>query len=146
RHWPALRVIDIPEQKKAGEYFVADSGAALVSLAQMDVVEIHGWNATAEALDRPNRLVFDLDASDETSWPKLAAAAMRVREALERLGLRSWLKTTGGMGLHVVMPLAPIFDWEVCLRFSRALATNLAVAQPELFTTSVPKDARQGRI
>jgi bifunctional non-homologous end joining protein LigD len=146
RHWPALRVVHVPEQKKVGEYMVADSAAALVSLAQMDVVEVHTWNTTDAHLEEPDRVVIDLDPDEQLPWPVVATAAQLVRQRLLALGLRSWVKTTGGKGLHVVAPLVPRAGWDECLRFTRDFAQALERAMPQAFTTSVVKRTRSGKI
>src|SRR3954471_24725547 len=103
----ALRRVRIQEKAKIGEYLVADSTEAVVSLAQMGIVEIHTWNSTAEDLERPNRVVWDLDPGPEVTWKQVVKAARLLHDVLETLGLMSWVKTTGGRGLHVVVPLKP---------------------------------------
>ena len=115
----ALRRVQIQEKTKVGEYLVADTIEAVVSLAQMGIVEIHTWNSTADAVERPNRLVWDLDPGLGVSWKQVAKAAGLVRDVLKTLGLASWVKTTGGRGLHVVAPLKPKAD---SLGVSRVLA------------------------
>jgi bifunctional non-homologous end joining protein LigD len=146
KHWPALRIIRVPERKKTGEYFVADSAAALVSLMQMDIIEIHTWNSTAGHLEQPDRVVFDLDPGEGVSWRRLADGARLLRDTLEALGLKSWLKTTGGIGLHVVVPLVPAAGWPECLQLTRTIAMHLAAKYPDAFTASVAKPLRRGRI
>ena len=94
----------IQEKTKVGEYLVADSIEAVVSLAQMGIVEIHTWNSTATDAERPNRLVWDLDPGPLVSWKQVVKAAALVRDVLKTLNLRSWVKTTGGRGVHVVVP------------------------------------------
>ena len=118
----ALRRVQIQEKTKIGEYLVADSIEAVVSLAQMGIVEIHTWNSTADDIERPNRIVWDLDPGPEVSWQQVVKAAELVREVLTTLKLRSWVKTTGGRGLHVVVPLKPKRTVAECLDFSRAVA------------------------
>src|SRR4029453_8636533 len=100
----ALRRVRIQEKTKVGEYLVADSIEAVVSLAQMGIVEIHTWNSPAADVDRPNRLVWDLDPGPLVSWKQVVKAAALVRDVLKTLNLRSWVKTTGGRGVHVVSP------------------------------------------
>src|SRR6187397_1846259 len=114
----ALRRGRIQEKTTVGEYLVADSIEAVVSLAQMGFVQIHTWNSTADDIDRPNRLVWDLDPGPEVSWKKVVKAALLVRGVLETLGLESWVKTTGGRGLHVVVPLKRKRTVTECLDFS----------------------------
>jgi bifunctional non-homologous end joining protein LigD len=146
RHWPALRVVAVPEQKKVGEYLVADDAAALVSLLQMDVLEVHTWNSTDAYLEQPDRIVIDLDPDERLPWEVIATAAQLVRQRLAEAGLRSWVKTTGGKGLHVVAPLVPRADWDECLSFARSFVQQLERAAPRAFTTTVSKAARPGKI
>jgi bifunctional non-homologous end joining protein LigD len=146
RHWPALRVVEVPEQKKVGEYMVADNAAALVSLLQMDVLEVHTWNSTDAHLEAPDRIVIDLDPDERLPWPVVVTAAQLVRLRLEERGLRSWVKTTGGKGLHVVAPLVPRADWDACLTFARDFGRELEKAEPRAFSASVAKAARAGKI
>ena len=141
----ALRRVSIREKHKVGEYLVADDVAGVVALAQMDVLEIHTWNSRADDVERPDRLVIDLDPGDGVDWKTVVAAARRVRRALERLGLPSWVKTTGGRGLHVVVPLEARADWSRCLAFARAFAATLAEKE-RLFTTIMGREHRRGRI
>ena len=111
----------IQEKTKVGEYLVADSIEAVVSLAQMGIVEIHTWNSTADDIERPNRIVWDLDPGPDVRGSKFVKAAELVRDVLKTLRLRSWVKTTGGRGLHVVVPLKPTRAVAECLEFSRAV-------------------------
>ena len=142
----ALRRVRIPEQKKLGEYLVADTPQAVLALAQMDVIEIHTWNSRDDDLERPDRIVVDLDPGPEVRWSEVVAAARLLRGALEVLGLRSFVKTTGGRGLHVVAPLARERDWSECLLFARGLAETVAREHPKGFTTRYAKTGREKKI
>jgi len=142
----ALRRVRIKEKTKLGEYLIADDISGIVSLAQMDVLEIHTWNSIFEDVERPNRLVFDLDPGDEVNWQAVARGARMVRDALTALKLESFLKTTGGRGLHVVVPLTPHADWKQCLDFARALSERFEQAQPERYTTAFAKAGRSRKI
>ncbi len=142
----ALRRVRIKEKTKLGEYLIADDLSAVVGLVQMGVLEIHTWNSVFEDIERPNRLVFDLDPGDEIEWPAVVRAARMVRDALAALQLDSWVKTTGGRGLHVVVPLTPHADWSQCLEFSRALSERFEQAQPSLYTTAFAKAGRTRKI
>jgi bifunctional non-homologous end joining protein LigD len=148
RAWgpPALRRVSIREKTKIGEYLVADSIEALVSLVQMDTIEVHTWCARAEQLERPDLVVFDLDPGPDVPWSRVVGAAHLVRQVLARLDLVSYPKTTGGKGLHVVVPLQPRSGWDECLGFARAVAHALAHTQPDAFTASMVKSARAGRV
>jgi bifunctional non-homologous end joining protein LigD len=142
----ALRRVRIKEKAKLGEYLIADDISGVVSLAQMGVLEIHTWNSIVEDVERPNRLVFDLDPGDRVEWPAVVRGARMVRDALIALKLESFVKTTGGRGLHVVVPLTPHADWKQCLDFSRALSERFEQAQPELYTTAFAKSGRSRKI
>jgi bifunctional non-homologous end joining protein LigD len=102
----ALRRVRIQEKTKVGEYLVADDVSAVIALAQMGIVEIHTWNSTDDDVERPNRIVWDLDPGPQIAWKPIADAAVLLRDVLTAIKLKSWVKTTGGRGLHVVVPIA----------------------------------------
>jgi bifunctional non-homologous end joining protein LigD len=143
---PALQRVNIQEKTKIGEYLVANSGAALVSLAQMDVLEIHTWNSRVGCLEQPDRLVLDIDPGPEVTWAEVIAAARLVRRVLEGVDLASFVKTTGGRGLHVVVPLRPSADWSECLAFSRRIAEAIVAQDPARYTTRFAKAGRERKI
>jgi bifunctional non-homologous end joining protein LigD len=142
----ALRRVPIQEKTKLGEYLVADSIGAVVALAQMGIVEVHTWNSTDDDIDRPNRIVWDLDPGPDVSWAQTVAAARLLRELLTTLRLRAWVKTTGGHGLHVVVPIKPALDWSDCLAFSRNVGEALVRIDPVLYTTAFSKRGREHKI
>ncbi len=142
----ALRRVRIQEKTKVGEYLVADSIAAVVALAQMGIVEIHTWNSTADDVEHPNRIVWDLDPGPEITWKHTVAAARLLREVLNTLGLEAWVKTTGGRGLHIVVPIKPSLDWAECLAFSRDVSDALVRTRPALYTTTFSKSGRERKI
>jgi bifunctional non-homologous end joining protein LigD len=143
---PSLRRVRIREKTKTGEYLIADSLEGLISLVQMGVLEFHTWNSTADDLERPNRIVLDLDPGPEVKWAAVVAAARLLRARLEEMGLASFVKTTGGHGLHVVVPLRPRADWDTALEFSRLFAEAIAGADPKAYTTAFAKKGREGKI
>jgi bifunctional non-homologous end joining protein LigD len=142
----ALRRVRIQEKTKIGEYLIADDIDGVVGLVQMGVLEIHTWNSTFDDLERPNRIVFDFDPGHAVPWPLVVRAARTVRRALEALDLESFVKTTGGKGLHLVVPLVPSADWTECLAFSRDLSQALVRARPDLYTTDFARAGRTNRI
>jgi bifunctional non-homologous end joining protein LigD len=144
--WPAIRRVRIREKTKVGEYLVADSLPAVIGLVQMGVVEIHTWNSRVADLERPDRLVIDLDPGANVTWAAIVRAARLVRRVLKVLDLESFVKTTGGRGLHVVVPLTPQADWAACLEFARALAQMLVRRQPADFTERFAKAGRDDKI
>ena len=133
----ALRRVKIQEKTKIGEYLVADSIEAVVSLAQMGIVEIHTWNSTIDDIERPNRIVWDLDPGPDVTWKQVVKAAGLVRAVLKTLGLTSWVKTTGGRGLHVVVPIKPAREVAECLEFSRGVSEAIVRTDPQLYTTNI---------
>ena len=142
----ALRRIRIQEKKKVGEYLIVDDLPGLIGLVQIGILEIHTWNAVAEHLEEPDRLVFDLDPGDDVPWRDVVAAARTLRAYLQDVGLESFLKTTGGKGLHLVVPIDPGPGWDDCLAFARSVADELARDSPKSFTADVSKSERRGRI
>ena len=142
----ALRRVRIQEKTKLGEYLIADTPEAVIALAQMDVIEIHTWNTRDDDVERPDRMVIDLDPGPDVRWREVVAGARLMHEALAAVGLRSFVKTTGGRGLHVVVPLAPERDWSECLAFSRALAEAVERQHRRRFTTQYAKVGRERKI
>ncbi len=120
--------------------------AGLVSLVQIGVLEIHPWGSTIDNVEQPDRITFDLDPDIGLPWSQVTAAALEIRDALEGFGLQSFAKTTGGKGLHVVVPLTPELDWDQAKGFTKALADHIAARHPQRYTTNQSKRARQGRI
>jgi bifunctional non-homologous end joining protein LigD len=129
-----------------GVYAAANSIGAVVGLVQFGVIELHIWGSTTRDLAKPDRMVFDLDPDPSVAWREVMAAAHLTRERLEDLGLESFVKTSGGKGLHVVVPLSRRHDWDEVKEFSRALAQSIADDQPNLFTANMSKKERVKRI
>jgi len=141
-----LRRVRIQEKTKVGEYLAVDDVKGVIALAQMGVIEIHTWNSTTKNIERPNRLVWDFDPGPHVKPIAVINAAKALRELLETLGLESWVKTTGGKGLHVVVPIAPVRQWDECLDFTRAVASALAATDPSRFTITFAKRGRESKI
>jgi bifunctional non-homologous end joining protein LigD len=138
--------VTIPQSDGEGVYAVANTAAAVVGLVQKGVIELHVWGSTTRDLSKPDRMVFDLDPDALVPWREVMAATRRVRERVEDLGLEAFLKTSGGKGLHVMVPLAPKHEWDEVKAFSRAVAESLATEEPRLFTTNMAKKERTRRI
>ena len=141
-----IRRVRIQEKTKIGDYLVADDITAVVALVQMGIVEIHTWNSTTDDVERPDRIVWDLDPGPSVTWPHVVAAAHDVRSVLHVLGIETWVKTTGGRGLHVVAPIVPRLDWSECLVFARTLAEVLSRNNPTRYTTKFAKTGRESKI
>jgi bifunctional non-homologous end joining protein LigD len=142
----SVRRVKIQEKRKAGVYLVVDSLASLIGLVQIGILEIHTWNSVVERLEQPDRVVFDLDPGPGVRWTEVIECARLVRDALRALGLESFVKTTGGKGLHVVMPLTPGPSWGETTRFSHAVAESTARANPRRYVARMAKAERQGKI
>jgi bifunctional non-homologous end joining protein LigD len=118
----------------------------LVGSAQMNVVEFHTWNSTTRAIDKPDRMIFDLDPGEGIAWGELLEATTLTRKMLDMLGLESFLKTSGGKGLHVVVPVTPKLGYDEVKDFSRAVVVHLARTLPGLFVAKSGAKNRVGRI
>jgi bifunctional non-homologous end joining protein LigD len=118
----------------------------VVALVQSGVLEMHVWGATLADLERPDRLIFDFDPGEGVEWPQVIEGARAVRERLEALRLESFVKTTGGKGLHVVVPIKPTAPWKDALAFTREIAEAMAADEPDRYTTTSVKQEREGRI
>lgn len=119
---------------------------SLVAAAQMNTIEFHTWNSTTKRIDQPDRVIFDLDPGEGTTWAHIQEAALLTRSMLQGLGLESWLKTSGGKGLHVVVPLAPKFDYDVVKGFSQAVVQHMARVIPQRFVAKSGGSNRLGKI
>jgi DNA ligase D len=120
--------------------------AGVVSLAQWGAVELHGWGSEIRTLEAPDWIVMDLDPAPDVGWKEVVAAAVEMRERLESIGLRTFVKTTGGKGLHVVIPLVRRHDWETVKSFSHAIALDMVDLDSSRFTDNMSKSARGGKI
>jgi bifunctional non-homologous end joining protein LigD len=141
-----IRSIRLEDEEGEKDHLVIDSVAGLLALVQLDVLEIHAWGARADRVERPDRLVLDLDPDESLPWHVVVAAARAVRLRLEHLELESFVKTTGGKGLHVVVPLARRHDWTEMKGFARGIAADLARRLPDAFTVNSARAARSGKI
>ncbi len=118
----------------------------LLSLVQIGVLEIHPWGSTIDKLEQPDRITFDLDPDEGLAWQRVTEAAIETRGVLAQIGLESFAKTTGGKGLHVVVPLAPRLGWDEIKAFTKAVVEDMAGRHPEHYTANQLKRMRRGRI
>jgi bifunctional non-homologous end joining protein LigD len=142
----SVRRVKIRQQKKIGDYLVVDDLPALIGLVQIGILEIHTWNSVVEQLERPDRIVLDLDPGPGVDWPRVIDAARLVRARLEAVGLQSFVKTTGSKGLHVVVPLNPGTTWEEGSAFARAVAESMVRDDPRAYIARMAKAERRGKI
>ena len=127
-------------------YTYVDSIQALVAMVQMGVLELHTSNARRDGFERPDRFVIDLDPAPDVPWTRVVESAFQVRDRLEELRLDSWVKTTGGKGLHVVVPLARRHTWDEVKDFTKAFSADLSARNPGKYLIKATIAARKGKI
>jgi len=127
-------------------YALVDSVEGLVALVQLGVLEIHTWGSRADDVERPDRIILDLDPGPGVAWEAVVDAALVLKKRLEVVGFAPFPKTTGGKGLHVVTPVLRGPDWQRVRNVARAIADDVSAAEPDLYTTNPLKGHRQKRI
>ena len=143
----SIKPVEIAEEDgDVVDYMQITDMPGLVGLAQFGPLEIHTWGSRADNPEKPDLAVFDLDPDVGLAWEKVALAAFELRRRLDDLGLTSFLKTTGGKGLHVVVPVERRLGWEEFKQFTQQVVEQLEHDQPENFTTNMAKKARKGKI
>ncbi len=138
--------VEIIESRGPATYLTITEADSLIALAQMGTLEVHTWGARWPDIEHPDVVVFDLDPGTDVDWRALADGARLVRDVLDGLGLRSFVKTTGGAGLHVSAPLLPDRDWETVKRFAKSVADAIAAHAPDRYVATMSKTKRRGRI
>jgi bifunctional non-homologous end joining protein LigD len=140
--------VSIANKKTSGkkDFLTLNTADGLIGLAQLGVLEIHPWGSKNDSLERPDRIIFDLDPDEAIAWPILAAAALELRAQLKQFNFTSFLKGTGGKGLHVVLPIEPEHEWPIIKQFSRSLVLRMERSNPQLYITNMVKAARKNRI
>jgi bifunctional non-homologous end joining protein LigD len=139
----AIHRVDIGDDQPYG---ALDSLEGLLALVQMGVLELHIWGAHRDKIELPDYIVFDLDPDEGLGWERVVAGAHTVRDRLTSLGLQTFLKTTGGKGLHVVSPLTRKLGWDEVKAFTKAVSEAIVADEPALYTSKLPKVRRQGKI
>jgi DNA ligase D len=127
-------------------YLRVETAKGYLALAQFGVVEFHAWGCRVADLEHADRVVFDLDPGEGIGWRETVEAAVHVREALTALGLVGFAKTTGGKGIHIVVPIVPRLDWKAVHAATSAIAARIAAGAPETFTTVMGAENRRRRI
>jgi bifunctional non-homologous end joining protein LigD len=143
-----VETIAVPNRKSKGSeaYLTVDSSEGLLGLAQMGVLEIHPWGSHNESLDTSDRIVFDLDPDATIGWKTLTETALELKARLKQVGLESFVKSTGGKGLHVVAPIRPDHEWSAVKDFAHRMVLELEREKPELYVTKMTKAVRKNRI
>ena len=142
----AIKEVPIAGSESRKKYLYIDDASGLFGLVQIGVLEIHDWGVSLDHIDQPDRLVFDLDPDEGLELATLKAATVEVRDFLADLGLKSFLKSTGGKGFHLVAPLTPKLGWAEVKPFAKAVADALASARPDRYTANPLKKTRENKI
>jgi bifunctional non-homologous end joining protein LigD len=143
---PGVKLLDPSLDRDHQPLLQIDTARGLLSAAQLNVIELHTWNATSNAIDKPDRIVFDLDPGEGVSWAQMQEATLLVHTILTELGLVPFLKTSGGKGLHVMVPIRRQYDWDTVKGFSQAVVLHLARIIPDRFVAKSGPRNRVGRI
>jgi bifunctional non-homologous end joining protein LigD len=141
-----VRGVEIAETTTRRTYLYVDDAQGLLELVQMNVLEFHPWGARVNDVEHADRIVFDLDPYKTVKWPRVAAGARMLRKQLASIGLESFVRTSGGKGLHVVVPLNPPAPWDKVKAFAQAVARAMATLQPKEFVAIAGEANRQDRI
>ena len=128
------------------QYVTVATPEGLVGLGQMGVMELHPWGSSNKTLERPDRIIIDLDPDPELPWKRLVASAIEIRDLMQHLGLKTFVKSTGGKGLHVVAPIDPEHEWPTIKEFAHHFVLMMELHNPKLYLTKMTKSARTGRI
>ena len=141
-------VLEVPvrESGETAVYPAVESAAGVLALVQMGALELHVWGSHIETLEQPDQMVFDLDPAADLPFGRTIAGAQTLRLLLDHLGLRSFVKTSGGKGLHVVVPLRPTRSWDEIKDFSHALADLMVRAEPQRYLATMSKSKRAGKV
>lgn len=142
----AVPRVEVPEKEGRATYLYVNGVAALMGLVQLGTLELHVWSARRDRLDRPDRVIFDLDPDEELPFGRVSTAALAIRDLLDDLGLESFAKLTGGKGLHVVVPVERRTDWDDARAFARAVAERIEARDPDGYTTANDKEKRKGKV
>ncbi|WP_058532989.1 DNA ligase D [Legionella saoudiensis] len=142
----ALMPFEDPSDEEHERYIYLNNREGLLSLVQMGVLEIHPWGSRIDHIEQPDTLVIDLDPAPDVPWSKVVSAALEVREHLGQYQLQSFVKSTGGKGLHVVIPIIPEYDWDTIKEFTHVFVKFLEKLKPNEYISTMTKSKRTGKI
>lgn len=143
---PNLHKIMVNEKGKSQAYSYLTDKEGLLQLVQLNVLEIHTWGCHVDKIERPDMITFDLDPAPDVEWSRVVTAAKHIRDELKELKLSSFVKLTGGKGLHVVIPIKRLYDWEKIKIFSHAFVNYMVANHPDMYTGTILKAKRTGKI
>jgi bifunctional non-homologous end joining protein LigD len=138
-----------PVEQKNGRterYLYVETADEIVACAKLQTVEFHGWGSRAGEIETPDRMVIDLDPDPKLGFDKVKEAAFQLHGSLAAIGLECFALLSGGKGIHVIVPLEPLAEWDEVDAFAKNFCTALADAAPDRFTVALPKPQRRGRI
>jgi bifunctional non-homologous end joining protein LigD len=141
-----VRRVKVYEGREKGLYLAVDSVEALLTLVQLGALELHTWGSRLGSIEKPDRMIFDLDPGPDVPWEAVVDAAFLIRDSLATVGLATLVKTTGGKGLHVAAPIRPELSWNEVKEASRAIAERIAAHAPARFVATAAKAKRAGKI
>ncbi|MBV8427597.1 MAG: DNA ligase D [Hyphomicrobiales bacterium] len=142
----AIRLARDPQDSSGEPILSIDDLDGLIALVQAAVLEIHPWGSTLARLEDPDMIIMDLDPGETVSWAQVVEAANEVRDRLSQFGLASFVKTSGGKGLHVVSPLRPKANWEMVKSFCKGVADQMTADSPNRFIATITKSKRRGKV
>ena len=151
KHWDKsmtehTKAVSIEEKSKSAPYVLINNPKALLANVQLNVIEFHAWGSRADDIEKPDRLIFDLDPGPGILWKTIIQAAWHLGEELEKIKLQSFVKLTGGKGLHIVVPLRRTLSWEKLKQFSRDFSNHMQNLNPSLYTINMNKTKRDKKI
>ena len=142
----ALKSILIKGKNSKSNYIYIDNPEGLLALPQLAVLEIHNWGSEIFNLEKPDLIIFDLDPAENVKWKEVVEAAYLIKKELQRLKLKSFVKSTGGKGLHVVIPIQAKQSWDEVKAFSHAFAKYIEQMNPQKYISTMSKEKRRGKI
>jgi bifunctional non-homologous end joining protein LigD len=141
-----IKRVKIPESKGTFETMYIEDAGGIVQLVQNGALEIHTWGSRVDDVERPDQITFDLDPDEGLPWPRVVEAATEIKRRLDALELPSFLKTTGGKGLHIVIPIRPELEWDEIKALCKGFADSLVRAAPSKYLATISKAKRKGKI
>jgi bifunctional non-homologous end joining protein LigD len=141
-----LFTVEAKKKKGSEQYLYIKNIKGLLQLVQMGVLEIHPWGCTVDKVDKPDTIIFDLDPAPEVTWKKVVKAALRIKEELSQYDLPLFVKTTGGKGLHIVIPIQKRYTWEQVREFTQGFVDQMVEKYPKDYVGTMSKEKRKGKI
>jgi len=142
----SIKIIDIPEKKGTFETMYVENAEGLIELLQNGALEIHTWGSRVDDVERADQITFDLDPDEGLPWTRTIEAAQTIRSRLTALDLPCFLKTTGGKGLHIVIPITPELEWDDLKEVCRTFADSMVRREPNRYIATISKARRKGKI